>query len=692
MNIRIICLVSLFTIEASSILAANEYHFTKGSSAIHLVKDTLTIENDVIKRTWFWNGGSLITTSLEDKENVIRWPTNNKRPDLSLPGEVSEGTNGQVRAEYIPASLKHMSHVRVNVQYSLGKLDVLKVFKLYEHVSAIACELYLKGEASQTWFKPLDSAADLQNIEKLTESTTEGKVPALENLSLSGEHWKLEAVEFYDITDRFNTLVHKVEALAYRNCTYRGNLLFAENTEKEAGVFMLKEAPTSNVQLQYPNGDFMTSTNSFQIIGLGIDSVDIKPIEWTRAYGYTTGLFRSGEFNKLTALKKYQKQIRPFLSNRDKMVMLNTWGDRGQDTRVNEAFCLKELELAAKLGITHFQIDDGWQAGRSANSAFGGTYKNIWANPNYWTPDPVRFPNGLAPIVKRGEELGIEICLWFNPSIQHDYDDWEKDAAALVSLYETYGIRTFKIDGTAIPNKLSEERLRSLYEKVMEATEWNAVLNLDATAGRRGGYFFFNEYGTIFLENRYTDWRNYYPYWTLRNLWMLSAYVPSQTLQIEFLNKWRNKEKYGTDRFAPVNYSFEYLFAITMAAQPLAWFEAANLPKEAFETGRVIREYRDVQYDFHTGTIYPIGQEPSGRSWSGFQSVKEGEGYVLLFREDNDKGQYTIDCLFKEGDTVQFTPVIGSGKAFNVVVAAEGKITFSLPDRNSYALYRYVVN
>lgn len=46
------------------------------------------------------------------------------------------------------------------------------------------------------------------------------------------------------------------------------------------------------------------------------------------------------------------------------MVMMNTWGDRSQDTKVNEAFCLQELERAAKLGITHFQIDDGMAGGQ----------------------------------------------------------------------------------------------------------------------------------------------------------------------------------------------------------------------------------------------------------------------------------------------------------------------------------------
>ena len=267
---------------------------------------------------------------------------------------------------------------------------------------------------------------------------------------------------------------------------------------------------------------------------------------------------------------------------------------------VNEAFCLKELETAAKLGITHFQIDDGWQTGRSENSAYGGSFINIWRNPNYWTPDPKRFPNGLAPIIKRGKELGIEVCLWFNPSIQNEFADWEKDADVLISLYNKYGIRTFKIDGTAIPSKLAEIRLRKIYDRVMEATNWNAVLNLDATLGKRGGYFFFNEYGNIFLENRYTDWGNYYPYWTLRNLWMLSRYVPAQSLQIEFLNKWRNEKNYTNDLFAPGKYPFDYLFAITMAAQPLAWLESQNLPSEAFTTGETIKKYETIQHDYST--------------------------------------------------------------------------------------------
>lgn len=684
--------VTLFSLFVTApAFAVQAYKKVAGDCKIELKQDTLTIENSLIKRSWLWNNGNLITCKLEDKGNGLVWQLRNNQPDLSLPGEEKEGSEAFVQVEEVSASLQYTHHLRATVEYRVGNLQVRKIFKIYPDCPAIACELYLKGQASQKWIKTLDNPADLQNIEKLTQNSQGGNVPVMEQLMLEGKHWQLEAVEFFDVTDRFNTLVRPVRALSYRDCLYRGNLLFAENTEKEAGFFMLKEAPTSNVQLYYPGGDYLVSEGTFRMIGLGVDSADIKTDEWTKAYGYVTGTFRSGEKQKRMALRNYQMRIRPFLKDRDEMVMLNTWGDRGQDTRVNEAFCLKELELAAKLGVTHFQIDDGWQAGRSANSAYGGSFKNIWDNPDYWTPDPGRFPNGLAPIVKRGKELGIEVCLWFNPSIQHDYADWQKDADALISLYEKYGIRTFKIDGTFFDNKLAESRLRSLYNRVMEATGWKAVLNLDATAGRRGGYFFFNEYGNIFLENRYTDWGNYYPYWSLRNLWMLSRYVAPQSLQIEFLNKWRNKEKYIGDKFAPSTYSFDYLFAITMAAQPLAWFEAANLPDEAFPTGEVIKRYKTVQHDFHTGYVFPVGDEPSGKSWCGFQSMKDKKGYFLLFREFNEEESFDMDTFFEPGEQVEFTPVLGAGKAFRSMVGKDRQIRFSLSEPNSYVLYSYRV-
>ena len=377
------------------------------------------------------------------------------------------------------------------------------------------------------------------------------------------------------------------------------------------------------------------------------------------------------------------------------MVMMNTWGDRSQDTKVNERFCLEELERAARLGISHFQIDDGWQEGKSPNSALAkGSFRNIWENPDYWKPAADKYPSGLDPVVERARELGIEVGLWFNPSVQDDFAAWEKDAEALLGLYRRYGIKVFKIDGLTIPTKRAETNLRRLFDRVEEESGGDVLFNLDATASRRGGYHLFNEYGNIFLENRYTDWGNYFPYRTLRNLWQLSRYVPAERIQVEFLNRWRNADKYAGDPFAPAAYGFDYLFATTMAGQPLAWMESSNLPEEAFAIAPLVEAYRKVAADFHAGVILPVGEEPSGRSWTGFQSlVSESEGYLLLYREATPSDEGMIDTFLPEGAKISLELILGSGsRSGRQTVGRNGSIQVSLPAQNSFVLYKYLLH
>lgn len=51
----------------------------------------------------------------------------------------------------------------------------------------------------------------------------------------------------------------------------------------------------------------------------------------------------------------------------------------------------------------------------------------------------------------------------------------------------------------------------------------------------------------------------------------------------------------------------------------------------------------------------------------------------------------TIDTWLPEGKKVTFTPVMGSGKKFAAKVGAQGRVSFELNDKNSFALYQYEV-
>jgi hypothetical protein len=658
-----------------------------------LENDLLTLGNSKISRVYQWNAGSLITRSLTDKTSGRNWKMGSNKPDLRFPGQSEKAKDAVFSAKVVPATSVAPEHLQAEVVCSLDELQVKRIFRLYPNCPVIACDLYFRGKSDKVWLQPGSSLADMVNLEKVTPGNAGLTVPVIENLDLPGKHWGLEAVEFFDITDRFNTLVNKVETLSYRPNFYRGNLLFGHDEISGSGVFLLKEAPTSNVQLAYPGSDFMTEFGALKVVGAGLNPADLDPLEWRRGYGFATGVYSGDVKSRYLALREYQKNLRLHLPGRDEMVLMNTWGDRGQDSRIRENFAMAELEAGAKLGISHFQLDDGWQSGRSSNSAQkGGTLENIWSNENYWKPDPDKFPNGLEPVVKKGKELGINVCLWFNPSKDNSNADWEKDADAVIGLHQKYGITTFKIDGVNLPDKMAEVNFRKFLDKVDAETAHRVVFNLDVTAMRRGGYHYFNEYGNIFLENRYTDWQNYYPYTTLRNLWMLSKYIPAQNLQIEFLNKWRNAEKYAGDPFGPANHSFDYLFAITMAAQPLAWFEGTGLPAEAVSVAApVIRKYREIQEDFHRGSMMPIGDEPSGKGWTGFQSVQPGRGYFLVFREANESPEKSMETWLPEGTKINCTLVMGQGANFSATAGKAGGVNFRLGDEKSYALYRYSI-
>ena len=86
--------------------------------------------------------------------------------------------------------------------------------------------------------------------------------------------------------------------------------------------------------------------------------------------------------------------------------MLNTWGDRSQDAKIDEAFCLAELDRAARMGITLFQLDDAGRAEKALTQRPPEVVLRIFGRiPVTWTPNPTKFPHGLKPIVEKGKKL-----------------------------------------------------------------------------------------------------------------------------------------------------------------------------------------------------------------------------------------------------------------------------------------------
>lgn len=651
-----------------------------------LNNNQLVLSNNLIQRTFEWNNGNLKTITLNDIKNNHVWDFVGADIDFSIPG-LEMAQNGTIKFEKIQANNILHEHIKAVVTSDFGEIQVKRVFKIYPDCPALACDIYLKGGYNTNW----------------TDYDKNGRVstPVIERLTPDGIHWLTKSLSFYDRTDDNNNLVHENKQMVFvRQSRMPGNLIFVEPEFGNTSLFILKESPNHVAQLGYPGCDFVSFQTKkhnleLQVVGLNINTNELNKSEWIRCSGFVTGVSQKNELSQLSALKSYQEKIRVKIPERDEMIMMNTWGDRGQDANISEQFCIQEIKTAKKLGITYFQIDDGWQTGRTGNSADkGGSLDEIWNKQDYWKVDAKRFPNGLTPVAKEAKKRKIELGLWFNPSHDNSYGNWKKDAEVLINFYKEFGIKTFKIDGVIIADKLDETNFRSFLDTILLVSNNEIVINLDVTGlAARPGFHSFNEYGNVFLENRYTDWVNYYPHWSLRNLWMLSKYVPAQNLQLEFLNKWRNQSLYKTDDvLSPANIPFDYQFALTMMAQPLAWFEGSKLPNEAFAISKTIEKYGKVMAEIHSGKILPIGNEPSGQSWTGFQSIiSETEGYILVLREFNTNNTNELHTWFPENSHVEFIHILGYGSNFTGTVSEQNNIKFSLPKSWNYALYKYKV-
>ena len=137
-------------------------------------------------------------------------------------------------------------------------------------------------------------------------------------------------------------------------------------------------------------------------------------------------------------------------------------------------------------------------------------------------------------------------------------------------------------------------------------------------------------------------------------------------LRMELLNNRRNEKNYPDDPLAPARYRADTLFAITMFANPLGWFEVSNLPEDyVAELTPLVPVWKRERAQMLGGTLLPIGAAPDGVAWTGFASVAADRrsGYLLLFRENNARADWLAELPLFAAGTYRLTPLAGEGAA-----------------------------
>ncbi|MEF3307073.1 alpha-galactosidase [Paenibacillus sp. GYB003] len=664
----------------------------------------LTVGNSRIERKWALRSDGVFPLSVSDRLTGTEWldpKAAGAAPAFRHPALAGPPTNIDVDRQRVVASGRVPEHLLVTVAAKCGPIDVRWHIRVYPDAPVIRQTLWYKASSAES------GGAD--EARPTGGPAANAKLPAdyTDYIPLAALHCRWKSVALLDVTDTHNNLVRAEEGLLYTDSEKRsqdGNFLTVHNNLTKNGLLLVKESPTAFGQLNRAAGDYYIAGKACWVTGSGVSERDLEHGEWVECYGSAVGLYSGGELEQWRLIRRYYDCLEARRPESDTFVMSNTWGDRSRDSRVSESFMLQELERAARLGVTHVQIDDGWQKGVTANSFItGGTWADYYSKAtDFWDVHPERFPNGLAPVVKRAKELGIELGLWFSPDSTNDFAYWRQDFELLRNMWDEFGIRSFKLDGISIGSKLGEARFLRMLDEMTKHTSGDVYFNLDTTNGRRLGYVYHTTGGCLFLENRYSDFKSYYPHWTLRNLWMLAPYVPAGKLQMEFLNPARNAALYGDDPLSPAACGIAYGFAATMFANPLAWMELSGLSEDdARSLEPLVALFNRLKPETSRGHVLPVGSEPCGTGWTGLQcAVDERQGYLLAFREYTDEAVGSFRLWGERGASLRLECLVRSegrdrldfaGDAALLQPDGDGRIAVSLGRPLSFGLYRYTL-
>ncbi len=114
--------------------------------------------------------------------------------------------------------------------------------------------------------------------------------------------------------------------------------------------------------------------------------------------------------------------------------------------------------VAALMGTEVFVVDDGWFRGRNTDQAGLGD----------WTPDPVKFPDGLGPLISAVEGHGMRFGVWVEPeAVNPDSDlfrahpDWVYRAAdrELVTVRNQYVLDFGRVEVVAWAKQMLRDLL-----------------------------------------------------------------------------------------------------------------------------------------------------------------------------------------------------------------------------------------
>ena len=638
-------------------------------------KNNLLVANTgVIERCWEWTGKGFVTVSLKQLDSGKQWVnTNNQKSfcDWDLPEFIDNTSVANLTKLTAKKSTDNdftSEHIEIlaEIKYPKSKLVLQYVIWVYPDSSGIRTQLRVKA---------------LKGFNGKTEPNIDGCV---DSLNISPVNLKRRVIGYYNHTQNRNFQETEIlreeifdKPLRNKEIFEWANIISVE--EENNGLCLVKESHKCVNQTGINTGTFEIDKTGLRSTGWAVKPPNFSTKKFRWCWASWSILYTGDSDNRQLSLKKFDRLRYPIKKERDIYIMANTWGSTSTFVSAlnaaSEKNVLKEIKSQADLGIDVQQIDDGWQ----------NPPRIVCTDSKKWRPDKhqTRYPEGWKNVRQTATEKKISLGLWAMDLISLKDLKWN---------YKHGGFKFYKLDFIDIKNYLQLENLIKKVRNFIEFANHKIRVNWDVTENPpRVGYFFAREFGNIYLENRKPNNEPvvYKPYLVLRDAWHVSKYLNLNKFQVTVQNIDRINQKKSDAHL----HNHPYSVAIGLMGSPIFFQETHYYTKLARkEIKKLLALYKKHREEMYDCFVFPIGEEPDNKSWTGFQfyNSEKKTGYITIFRELNNKEtKKDIRINFLSEKKIKLTN-LQTGKIISTKVSKDGKVNFKIDSSADFRLYKYI--
>lgn len=643
----------------------NSSVFTKG--------DKLIVSTGRIERTYQLTSNGFVTTSLRNlthKKEVLN-TDNSLDSDWEIGGK-TPGNLISLSAKIDDDEKFTDTHILVEAEfeYPVNHLLVKYIVWVYPGADGLRTQLQLKA------LQGFDSTKEIFGTD-ITETVFFKEKPS--NISAFGYMQGVKTNMDVNILTE-NKIDEKTQTIDWAN----GLIITGENE----GIILIKESNKSTSlkkKQDVATGSFHLNENKISMTGAGMFPKNLKEDNYLSCWANWVILYSGNEDEANLTLKKFDRKRFPVHPERDIFMMANTWGT--EDMRpeclyaAREENVLKELESVADLGIDMLQIDDGWQTKEwlPAKNSAEHQRKDVIG-------DYILYPDGWQNVKAKAEKLEVKLGLWAA---------WTIPADKLIWNYDHGNFSAFKLDFANLNTIEKRDELMGKARELIKHSNYQTCVNWDVTeTPPRAGYFYGREYGNVYLENRKVTTARanvqYVPHKVLKDVWLVSKYVNLNKFQVTIQNIDMAKDTTKTDAH---KYNHPYVVGISLMSSPIFFQETQYYSQKAREQIRPLLEiYKKHRKEMYAGYVFPVGDEPDNKSWTGFQNYnpETNSGYLTIFRElQNKENSKSIELKFLNEKKIKLTNLI-TNKVESVQLE-KNKITFQIDQAAGFQFFKYEV-